>query len=294
MSQGEERVRLGGFFQANSVSELSDVCRDLDRYGLSAIGAPQNLLEMSSDTIVAFSERARTLDITIGEAGFWVNLLTQDEALRKARIKQLRQMLLKAELMDCKCVVILVGTVDPSDHPLAPHPYLYTDDCKAEFREIILHILDGLELTKSKLAVEPWHNTFFYQPEEIAAFFAEVNHPSLGLHLDQMNMINQNSFFNTTELIKQTFSLLSKEIVSVHLKDLRCDFNHMFLKWDEVLIGDGVMDYITYLKCLAKLPVDMTCFCEHFTEKSDYITSFRRLHRLAEKAGVKFLSRSVQ
>jgi hypothetical protein len=66
----------------------------------------------------------------------------------------------------------------------------------------------------------------------------------------------------------------------------------MFLKWDEVRIGEGVMDYNTYLKRLAKLPVDTPCFCEHFSScEADYIASFVTLHKLAAKTGVGFFRR---
>jgi sugar phosphate isomerase/epimerase len=65
----------------------------------------------------------------------------------------------------------------------------------------------------------------------------------------------------------------------------------MFLKWDEVYIGDGVMDYDTYLRQLAQLPADIPCYCEHLPEERDYALSFARLHRLAAKAGTAFVRR---
>jgi len=52
------------------------------------------------------------------------------------------------------------------------------------------------------------------------------------------------------------------------------------------------MDYETFLKRLAELPADTTCYCEHMREERDYALNFARLHRLAEKAGVRFLPRT--
>jgi sugar phosphate isomerase/epimerase len=155
----------------------------------------------------------------------------------------------------------------------------------------VLRILDGIDLRTSRYVIEPWHNTFFYQPEEIRAFIDAVDHPAFGLHLDQMNMVSQKDFYRTTDLIHRTFDLLADAVASVHLKDIRCDYTHMFLKWDEVLVGDGVLDYDTYLKRLARLPADTPCFCEHLREEADYIVNFGRLHELADKAGVAFLGR---
>ena len=65
----------------------------------------------------------------------------------------------------------------------------------------------------------------------------------------------------------------------------------MFLKWDEVYIGDGVMDYDTYLKRLSQLSPDIPCYCEHMAEERDFVLNFTRLHYLAKKIGVKFLGR---
>jgi len=217
-----------------------------------------------------------------------------DQGLRGARIERVREVLRKADLAGVKCVVTLVGTRDASDHPLAPHPYMFTQQARREFREVVLRILDGLDLTNVRYAIEPWHNTFFYQPEDIREFLDGVGHPCFGLHLDQMNLVNQTYFYNTTELINTTFDLLADKVCSVHLKDIRCDFNHMFLKWDEVRIGEGAMDYDTYLKRLAALPADTPCYCEHFSDEADYFACFATLHELAGKAGVEFLRRRHQ
>jgi sugar phosphate isomerase/epimerase len=284
-------MRLGGFFAGNSIEELEPLCEKLDTYGLSAIPAPRRLAEMSLDECAAYGERARGLGLVVGEVGMWQNLLTDDEALRSERIAKVRTLLIRAEAMGCHCVVTLVGTKDPSDLALAPHPYMYTERCKAELRATVMRILDGLDLKNTRYVIEPWHNSFFYQPQNIRAFIDSVGHRSFGLHLDQMNMVNQEFFYNTTELINQTFDLLADSVVSVHLKDINCDANHLVLKWDEVDIGDGVMDYETYLKRLAELPADTPCYCEHRGTERDYALNFARLHHLARKAGVRFLRR---
>jgi sugar phosphate isomerase/epimerase len=87
--------------------------------------------------------------------------------------------------------------------------------------------------------------------------------------------------------------MLADTVASVHLKDIRCDSGHMFLKWDEVYIGDGEMDYETFLKHLANLAPDTPCYCEHMQEERDYALCFARLHHLAEKAGTQFLRREA-
>jgi sugar phosphate isomerase/epimerase len=284
-------MRLGGFFAAQTTKDLEPLCEKMDIYGLSAIPAPGGLAGMTDDECTAFGEEARRLGMVVGEVGVWSNLMTADKDQQAQLIRTTGTMLRKADIMGCHAIMTLVGTKDPSGAPLAPSAYMYTDECKAEFREIVLRILDGLDLKKAMYVIEPWHNTFFYQPEDIREFIDSVGHPAFGLHLDQMNMVSQQTFYHTTDLINRTFDLLADKVASVHLKDVACDHDHMFLKLDEVYIGDGVMDYETYLKRLAELPPDTPCYCEHMMAEGDYALNFARLHRIAEKVGVRFLRR---
>jgi sugar phosphate isomerase/epimerase len=285
-------MRLGGFYAAQSVAELEPLCEELDRHGLSAIPAPNRLAEMPDEECAAFGVEAQRLGLVVGETGMWENLMTADPALRAARIERIRVLLSKADAMGCGCVVSLVGSRHPSDSPLAPHPFMFTEQCRREFREIVLRILDGLELARTSYALEPWCNTFFYEPEDIHDFLAMVDHPNLRFHLDLMNMVSQRSFHDTTGLVKRAFDLLADQVATVHLKDLRWDFEHLMLKWDEVLIGDGIIDYDAYLSRLARLPADTPCYCEHLGSQAEYAVNFTWLHEAAEHLGTGFLRRT--
>jgi len=285
-------LRLGGFFSAGTREDLSRIADRLDCYGLSAIPAPGGYHEWTDDECAAFGEEASRLDIVVGESGYWLNLLDRDEATRATRIEDVRARLAKAEAMGCGSVVSLVGSGHTSGSAVVPDAYNYTEECKAEFREVVLRILDDLALTRTKYIIEPWHNTFFYRPADIAEFIDSVDHPAFGLHLDLMNMISQDTFYDTTGLARETFKLLSQHVVSVHLKDAQFDPSHNWIKWDEVDIGDGVMDYNAYLTGLAALDEDMPCYCEHMSHEREYALNFARLHHLAQKAGVAFHRRS--
>lgn len=285
-------MRLGGYYHAETIDELEPLCEALDRHGLSAIPAPNRLAEMQDEECVAFGERARRLGLVVSETGMWENLMTADPALRAGRVEKVRLLLRKADLMGCHCVVSLVGSRHTSDSPLAADPHMVTEACRREFGEVALRILDGLDLTRTCYAIEPWCNTFFYEPDDVHAFLAKVDHPSLRLHLDQVNMISQRSFYDTTALVERTFDLLADRIVAVHLKDLRWDHDHRMLKWDEVAIGDGVLDYDAYLRRLATLPADTPGSCEHLKDERGYSRNFASLHDAAERVDMRFVRRT--
>jgi sugar phosphate isomerase/epimerase len=285
-------VRLGGWYGAERAEDLEALCEDLDRHGLSAIGAPNRLAEMTDRECVAFGEEARRLGLVIGETGMWENLMSSDPVRRAERIERVRTLLRKAELMGCRSVISLVGSGHPSDSMLAPDAKMLTTEGATAFREVVLRILDGLDLTRTSYAVEPWRTSFFYHPEDIRAFLDDVDHPSLRLHLDLVNMVGRRDYFDTSGLVERTFVLLSDRIVAAHLKDLRWIHDHMQIRWDEVLVGDGVMDHEAYLRGLAALDPDLPCYCEHLATEAAFAENFARLHRVAERIGAPFLPRN--
>jgi sugar phosphate isomerase/epimerase len=286
-------MRLGGnCYRPETLDELEAIVAKLDEHGLSAIPAPRTINAMADEEVVAFGERAHALGIAINDAVPGLNLLVRDQGLRATRLEQLRTMLRKSELMGCRGVIVLVGSVAADDHLASVDPYMFTRECRAEFRDLLLRALDSLELSRTAILVEPWTNSFFYQPEDIAEFLSTVADPRVRLHMDPVNMVSQANYFATGELIDRAFDLLAGQIGGVHFKDVRWDWRHMLLKLDEVLVGDGVLDYDTLLRRLSELEdQDLTCFCEHLTEEAEYVENFRRVRERADRAGIRFAPR---
>jgi len=286
-------MRLGGCYNAETIDQLEPLCAKLDAAGLSAIRAPNRLLEMTDEEAAAFGEAARRLDLVIGETGYWQNIQPDSRDEQQRAIATVRAMLSKAERMQCRCVAMLVGSRHPSGSFAAPHAENYTDAFRASTRETLLRMVDGLDLQHTCIALEPWPPSFFYRPDDCAAFFESVEDPRVRLHFDPMNMVSFDTFFDTTALFGRMFDQFDGRIASVHLKDVAWDNGHSgaFLKWDEVLIGDGVMDYTALLQKLATLPDDITCYCEHLPDEAVYLENFRRLHTTADAAGVEFKRR---
>lgn len=287
-------MRLGcTVFRAESEEDLDALAHKFDCYGLSALVAPKSIEDFTEEQAHSYGEKARRLGFVLGEAGFWENLLTPDKELQQSRIERLRRVMRLADVMGCNSVNTLVGTRHPSDRPLFPHAYNFTEECRREFRDIVLQLLDGQDLKHSRLGIEPWYTTFFYQPEDIRAFIDAVDHPRFGVHLDQGNMISHATFYNTTDLIRRTFALLKDHAVSVHIKDLDWQGDHFGLRWNEVFIGDGTMDLVEYIRHIDGLGPDVTVYCEHFADEGEYAINFARLHQLARKAGSSFLPLGV-
>lgn len=285
-------MRLGGsIFEAANAKELEGLVDKVDFYGLGTVSGPWGYDVMPDEVLVAYGETACALGLLIGESHSRQNLLTLDDELQMRRIAELKEGMRKAELMGSHSVCILVGTGGEEDHLAAPHAFNYTEDAKARFRDAILRVMDGLTVEHTKLLIEPWPNTFFYQPEEIRAFLDSIGDLRVGLHLDLMNMVDQYHYYRTTELINETFDLLAPYIHAIHCKDLRWDWQYMYMKFDEVPVGEGVIDYRTYLRRISELGREIPCFVEHFQTEGEYATSFAYLHKIANENGTPFTLR---
>ena len=262
----------------------------IDELGLAAICAPDEMKDWTLEQCTAYGEMVRRHGLTIGECGYWDNLLTRDEALRGRRIKDVRELLIRADAMRCRCIVTLVGSFD-SAGTLSPHPDNWSDDARSVARENCLRILDGLDLHHTCYVLEPWNNTFFHKPEDIRRFLDSVDSPRCALHLDIMNMHWFDSYFDSTRLIETAFDLLADRVVSVHAKDLKWS-NHMFVRLDEVIPGEGVLDYPLFLRKLSGLPVDTPVFTEHWQSPADYVETMRRLRAWAAEEKLAFATRN--
>ncbi len=278
-------------FCPQSILDLEALCPLLDSHGLSCIQAPEKFWEWSDEECWNFGQKANELDIVIGETGYWENFLDPDIEKIKNRINTVRSIMYKADIMGVKCVATLVGSRDVKGGALSPHPYNFSNEAKIYYREVCLRIIDGLDLKICRHVTEPWCNTFFYGPNEISDFLNSIHDKRSGLHLDQMNMVSPSNYFHTTDLINCTFDLLAEHIASVHAKDILWDPKYKFIKMDEVYVGEGVLDYSTFLNRLRSLEPNMTIYIEHFYSREEVEIAIKSLLRIASASNVKFLPR---
>lgn len=283
-------MRLGlNWLPVRNQAELTSALPLIDELGLGAISAPPEMIGWTLDECAAYGEMVRSHGLVIGEVGYWQNLLVEDETQQTRHIDAVRSLLRKAEVMHVGCVVTLVGSF--GDQFVSPHPNNWSEYARTRAAENCLRILDGLELTHTTYALEPWCNGFFHEPQAVAAFLNRVDHPRLKLHLDVMNMHSVQTYFHSTQVIDLTFDLLANRAVSVHAKDLLWDPTHMFLRLDEVMPGEGVLDYPLFLRSIDQLAPDIPVYTEHWQTDEEYVEAIQRLHDLATSAGVAFIGR---
>ncbi len=288
-------MRFGlNWLPVRSREELEDRLPLMDDLGLGTIDVPDEASEWSIDACREFGEMIRSYGLTVGEWGYWENLLTPDEAHRTARIEGVRSRLRRAEAMGADCVVTIVGSAGDFSEP---HVENYGEQARERARENCHRILDGLDLQSTMYALEPWYNSFFHTPQSVRAFLDSVDDDRLGVHMDAMNMLSVETAHRSTEALTEMFDLLGDDVAAVHAKDLRLvphptvEDGVGVVAIAEVPPGEGVMAYEPYLEHIDDLSDDVPVYTEHWDDEATYVQTMEWLGEVTNRLGIQPVTR---
>ncbi len=125
-------------------------------------------------------------------------------------------------------------------------------------------------------------------PDSVDCYLAlieAIDRPAFAAHVDPVNLImTPRVYFDNGALIRECFDKLGGHIVSCHAKDIRLH-HQAALHFDEVMIGDGVLDYPAYLHAAARAGVPL--MLEHL-DGAEYAVARDRLVAIGREAGVGF------
>ena len=214
-------------------------------------------------------------NVVIAEGGAWRNLIAHDEEQRRANLEYaIHQLALADELDACACVAFL-GTVghpgDPwqlsDNYDYGPHPDNQSDAGFQRAVDTARYVIDAVKPKRAKFSLEmvPWFVTD--TPENYLKLLKAIDRPQFGAHIDAANMvISPRHYFNTGKMIRDGFELLGPSVVSCHAKDLvmKGGPGTISFHFDEVVPGEGNLDYHAYVTEIAKLGRDVPLMLEHF------------------------------
>lgn len=227
-------------------------------------------------------------NIVLAEFGaYCINILDTDKALRQKNIDEICRRLEYADEMGARSCVIHGGSVETGDWGNA-NPLNMSEKSFAETVMIVQGILDRVKPGTTKLVMETESYLLPDSPENYARLIEAIDRPGFAVHLDPVNIISSPwRYYNNARFLKNCFALLGPWIVSCHAKDLNMPPKHATVLIDETFIGDGVLDYDTYLKEIDKLNPPPTLMIEHLNE-SQLIKGLKFIFAKAEAAGIAF------
>lgn len=284
-SEPGNRVRLGGpvFVQSRDPEELAKAHQ---RLGYRAAYCPEVKLT-ESDRLRAIQESFKKADVVIAEVGRWVNLMEADPGKRKANMELVTEGLAIAESVGARCCVDIAGSFSPTEW-YGPHP----DNLSPRF-------FDGAVENARKIidAVKPKRTKFCYEmmgwaipdtPDSYLKLIRAIDRPGFGVHLDPCNAINSPSrFYKNAELLNECYDKLGPWITSAHAKDLKWVVE-MNVHFQEVIPGQGKLDYSTFLKRHAALPGEIPLMIEHLANAGEYDQARNFIFEAGKKNGIAF------
>jgi sugar phosphate isomerase/epimerase len=277
-------IRLGGHGLAVPPDDPEAFARAHRAFGYRAAYCPP--VEVGDAARLAAIEKAfADADVVIAEIGIWRNLVAPEEEVRKANLGHACNCLAIADAVGARCAVSYIGSFAPGTD-YAPDARNMGEDAFDACVETVRRILDQVRPKRAKLALEMMQYALPDSVDCYVRLIEAIGRPAFAAHLDPVNLImTPRVYFENGALIRECFEKLGPYIVSCHAKDIQLH-HRAALHLDEVMIGDGVLDYPTYLRELARRP-DLPLMLEHL-DGAEYAVARDRLFAIGREAGVSF------
>ncbi len=283
--KSKHSIRLGApvFERPDDPEQLALVHRRLGYRAAYCPNVSLNDKDRIRDTREAFAKH----DVVIAEVGRWCNLLEVDEEKRKANLAKVIDGLALAEEIGARCCVDIAGSRNP-DVWYGPHPDNLSDDFFDAVVENARTIVDAVKPKTAKFSYEMMGWALPDSADSYLAMIKAVDRDGFAVHLDPCNLINSPArFYRNTELLNECFDKLGPWIVSCHAKDVTWDVE-MQVHFRECVLGEGSLDYKTFLTRLAALPGDVPLMVEHMKGSEEYDRSREYVFEVGKEVGVAF------
>ncbi|HIW33216.1 MAG TPA: sugar phosphate isomerase/epimerase [Candidatus Paenibacillus intestinavium] len=211
---------------------------------------------------------AKQYDIVIAEVGAWSNPISPDEQIAKQAIEYCIQRLSLANEIGAGVCVNIAGS--RSKQWDAPHRDNLTNDTFALIVDTVRAIIDAVQPTRTFYALEmmPW--VFPNSVDSYVQLVEAIDRKAFAVHFDPVNIVNSpHTYYHNDQLIIDFIQKLGPYIKNVHAKDIVLQ-PHLTLHFDEVVPGQGQLNYAVLLQQLSLLQGDIPIMIEHLTTNEQY------------------------
>jgi sugar phosphate isomerase/epimerase len=281
-------IRLGGHGLPVGSEDPHAFARAHRDFGYSAAYVPTSLVGADAATLAEWEKAFSGQDVTLAEVGIWRNLIDPEPERRQAELDYAAQCLALADAVGARCAVSFIGSFAPGTRHGLDARNLGPQAVEMAV-ETVRYLIDTVKPKRAKFALEMMQATIPDSADSTLELIRAVDRPAFAAHLDPVNLVmTPRSYFDTGALIRECFQKLGPWIVSCHAKDITLH-ETAALHLDEVQIGEGNLDYRTYLTELARLP-GVPLMIEHL-EPEEYAVARDRIFAFGEEAGVGFVHR---
>ncbi|MBB6675447.1 sugar phosphate isomerase/epimerase family protein [Cohnella nanjingensis] len=240
--------------------------------------------EAGEEEVRAFVRIAEKHDISISEVGAWSNPISPSADVRSAALAHSKRQLALAEIVGARCCVNIAGS--RGEQWDGPHPDNFSDETFEMIVDTVREIIDEVRPARTFFALEtmPW--VFPDSADTYLALLKAIDRKAFGVHLDPVNMISSpRTYYRNGEMIRDFFAKLGPYIRNCHAKDIRLS-GHLTVHLDEVIPGQGALDYRTFLRELNKLDPDTSLIIEHLQNAEQCAEAAAYIRRTAGEIGI--------
>jgi sugar phosphate isomerase/epimerase len=214
-------------------------------------------------------------------------LVHPDEAARAQGVAGLAALTRIGRALAAKTVYVRPGSLNPRG-AWYPHPENATP---RTFDRLVDSLRQAAATAQSEgmlLAIEGHVLSLLDTPRRMRALIDAVGSPALRFNTDPVNFIGTlHDVYDHQRLLDELAAELGPLTAAAHFKDVAVR-DELVLHIDEVVIGEGHLDYGRLLPQLEKLDPEMYGIIEHLPDEK--IPQARAgLQRAAERAGVKLM-----
>ncbi len=291
-------MRLGfvGAFLPEDMGEMTpQVCQQVRELGFTGIFArfrrndPHTTSRTKAEALrhLLADENLRLFQVT----GYWQNLVTTDEAVRRESVKTLQAALRLAGWMGARSVDTGPGSMSPAG-PWFPHPDNWTAAARQQLVKTLRECAAAAEDNGVYLCLEGHQLVTLESARVTAAVLDEVDSPWVRSDYDSANWITRETVFNTRTALEADFAALGQHIVSCHAKDIWIE-NRLSLHLQDGCPGSGTMDFHTLFRLIEALSPDYPVIVEGAT--ADELPAVGRwFHQIAAELNIRVLDADEQ
>lgn len=285
------RFGMSGCFLPDDMNAVTpEMCRRVRSLGFSGIFT-RFRANNPHDTPKANAERLRKLLADEGVrlyqvTGYWQNLVTPDENVRRESVRTLQAALRLASWMGARGIDTGPGSMNPAG-PWFPHPDNWTESARRQLVKSLKECAQAAEDAGVFLSVESHQLVTLESPEVTKAVLEEVDSPWVRCDYDSANWITLKEVFDTGAALNRHFDLLGKHIVSTHAKDIWVE-NRLAVHLQDGCPGKGTMDFKTLFRRMEALSPDYPVIAEgNSTEELPEVSAL--FHNTARELGIRVL-----
>lgn len=253
--------------------------------GYSAAVCPLPL-DAGDAEVRAYRDAAAAAGIVIAEVWAWSNPISPDPRERAEALDKCRRGLDLADRIGARCCVNVAGSRS-SEFWYAAHPANLSAETFDLVVDTVRSIIDAVRPRRTVYAVEtmPW--IWPDSPQAYRRLLDAVDREAAGVHLDPVNLVcSPQLYFANADVIRECFRELGPRVASCHAKDVRLDPRRLTVHLEEVVPGDGALDYEVYLAELARLPADTPLVLEHMETEAEYRRAADHIRAVGRRIGV--------